>query len=129
MAGAAALALLFRRVRTLGVERLSDGAFLGQCGITMQPLYDTLVPEIGYVFDDEYWGFGYATEAAKACKKYGFEVMGAAELFSIIRGNNLPSIRVAERNGMTPRGTITKHYYNTVMPHIVYSVTRGEYDA
>ena len=86
-----------------GVERLSDGAFLGQCGITMQPLYDTLVPEIGYVFDDEYWGFGYATEAAKACKKYGFEVMGAAELFSIIRGNNLPSIKVAERNGMTPR--------------------------
>lgn len=32
-----------------GVERLSDGAFLGQCGITMQPLYDTLVQEIGYV--------------------------------------------------------------------------------
>ena len=64
-----------------------------------------------------------------ASKKYGFEVMGAAELFSIIRGNNLPSIKVAERNGMTPRGTITKHYYNTVMPHIVYSVTRGEYDA
>ena len=95
----------------------------------MQPLYDTLVPEIGYVFDDEYWGLGYATEAAKACKKYGFEVMGAAELFSIIRGNNLPSIRVAERNGMTPRGKITKHYYNTVMPHIVYSVTRREYDA
>lgn len=86
-----------------GVERLSDGTFLGQCGITMQPLYDTLVPEIGYVFDDEYWGFGYATEAAQACKKYGFEVMGAAELFSIIRGNNLPSIKVAERNGMTPR--------------------------
>lgn len=30
---------------------------------------------------------------------------------------------------MTPRGTITKHYYNTAMPHIVYSVTRREYDA
>lgn len=102
---------------------------IGQCGITMQdcPIGEASenekkVPEIGYLFRKEYWHKGYATEAAIACRRYGFEVLGFDEIYSIIRDNNIPSIRVAERNGMERRGSFVKHYYGIDMPHIVFSV-------
>ena len=102
------------------------GEMIGQCGLTMQPCGDSQVIEVGYLFQKAYWHRGYATEAAVACKEYAFAVLGADEVFSIIRDNNFASQRVAQRNGMTPRGTIVKHYYGMDMPHLVFSVRRAE---
>lgn len=104
------------------VIRKEDGAFLGQCGITMQDVHGERVPEIGYLFARQYWHMGYATEAARACKQYAFETLGLPAVYSIIRENNLPSRRVAERNGMRVVGTLVKHYYGFAMPHLVYRV-------
>lgn len=102
------------------------GALIGQCGITMQDAgEDKTVPEIGYLFAKAYWHSGYATEAAAACKDYAFDVLGMTEIYSIIRENNLPSRRVAERNGMTPAGRTVKHYYGMDMPHVLYRAVRG----
>ena len=106
------------------VIRKEDGAFLGQCGITMQDVRGERVPEIGYLFARKYWHKGYATEAARACKQYAFETLGLPAVYSIIRENNLPSRRVAERNGMRVVDTIVKHYYGFVMPHFVYRVEK-----
>ena len=106
------------------VIRKEDGAFLGQCGITMQDIYGERVPEIGYLLARRYWHKGYATEAARACKQYAFETLGLPAVYSIIRENNLPSRRVAERNGMRVVGTLIKHYYGFAMPHLVYRVEK-----
>lgn len=105
------------------VIRKEDNMFLGQCGITMQNLHDSLVPEIGYVFQKEFWGRGYALESARACKEYAFSVLGFAAVYSIIRENNFPSLRLAQKNGMTKTGSIVKYYYGMNMPHDVYSVS------
>ncbi len=102
------------------------GEMIGQCGLTMQPCFEREVLEVGYLFQKAYWHKGYASEAAIACKEYAFQSLGAQEVFSIVRDSNLASQRVAWRNGMTEKGRITKHYYGTDMPHIVYSVRRGE---
>lgn len=102
------------------------GEMIGQCGLTMQPCGNRQVIEVGYLFEKAYWHMGYATEAAVACKEHAFSVFGADEVFSIIRDTNLASQRVAQRNGMTPRGTIVKHYYGMNMPHLVFSVRRAE---
>ena len=59
-----------------------------------------------------------------ACRQYAFEVLGVEEVYSIIRENNLPSQRVALRNGMKVTGQLTKHYYGMEMPHLVFSVRR-----
>ena len=48
-------------------------------------------------------------------------------LCDIIRDNNLPSRRVAERNGMAVRGSLVKHYHGLDMPHLVYSVRREDF--
>lgn len=82
--------------------------------------------EVGYLFRKEFWGQGYAAEAARACRDYAFEILGAEEVFSIIRENNFPSRRVAERNGMRIRGATVKRYYGMDMKHLAYSVRRWE---
>ena len=95
---------------------------IGQCGLTMQPWKDNQVLEIGYLFQRKYWHKGYATEAAKACKKYAFEILKAEEVCSIIRDTNIPSQNVALRNGMIKKDERIKHYRGVEMPHFRYVV-------
>ena len=52
--------------------------------------------------------------------------MGQEEVCSIIRDSNTASQNVAKRNGMALRGQFTKRYYGTDMPHLFFSVKRGE---
>ncbi len=93
---------------------------IGQCGLTMQPWKETEVLEIGYLFNRLYWHKGYATETARACKKYAFETLKANEVCSIIRDTNIDSQNVAIRNGMTIADTWIKHYRGIDMLHYRY---------
>ena len=61
----------------------------------MQPWKGGEVLEVGYLFERRHWHQGYATEAAKACKQYAFDVLQADEVCSIIRDTNIPSQQVA----------------------------------
>ena len=90
---------------------------IGQCGLTMQQWKEREVLEIGYLFQRAYWHRGYAIEAASACKRYAFETLKADEVCSIIRDTNIPSQKVALRNGMVKKDTWTKHYKGVDMPH------------
>lgn len=96
------------------------GHMIGQCGLTMQDWNGKIVPEIGYLFEKDYWHLGYATEAAKGGKEYAFHSLKFSRVYSIIRDNNFPSQRVAERNGMRVCGNLIKHYYGMDMPHLVF---------
>lgn len=101
------------------------GDFIGQCGLTMQDCEGERLLEIGYLLKRKHWHHGYASEAAIGCKRYAFEVLGAPEVHSIIRDTNIPSQRVAERNGMRPGKSFIKHYHGIDMPHILYTVRKG----
>ena len=98
---------------------------MGQAGLTWQKIGDEEIPEIGYLFNREWWGNGFATEAAIACKQYAFEQLGFCEVFSIVRDNNIPSMNVAIRNGMLIRRKIIKHYRGLDMPHYIFSVRKS----
>lgn len=97
---------------------------IGQCGLTMQPWKGREVLEIGYLFRRQYWHQGYATEAARACKRYAFQTLRAGEVCAIIRDTNTASHHVALRLGMTPADSWVKHYRGVDMPHIRYTVSQ-----
>lgn len=73
------------------------------------------VPEVGYLLAKNYWHRGYATESARACMEFAFDVLGVPEVFSCIRDDNTPSLAVARRNGMELCGPsiITGRTWNT----------------
>ena len=81
------------------------GKMIGHAGISMQVYGDEELPEIGYMFEKEFWHRGFATEAAIACRDYAFAVLGMDTVYSVIRADNVPSRAVARRNGMRITGT------------------------
>lgn len=90
------------------VEEKETSQFLGQCGIVPQEVDGKIEMEIGYLFVRRFWGNGYATEAALACKNYGFQNLKLSRLVSLPVVNNIPSTKVAERIGMRAIKTINK---------------------
>ena len=67
------------------------------------------------------WGIGLATEAARACRDYGFRNVGLRRLISIIESENAASIRVAEKTGMTLEKRAVFHK----IPVLIYSVANA----
>lgn len=60
--------------------------------------------EIFYKFDPAYWGNGYATEVAQALIKFGFTELGLHKVEAGVATENIASIRVLEKSGMTREG-------------------------
>lgn len=95
----------------LVVERKADGALIGRCGLLV---WDTAswVPtklaeakgpteiEVGYLLGREYWGRGYATEAALAVRDHALGELGLERLIALIYPENTRSIAVAGKLGM-----------------------------
>ena len=100
------------------------GEFLGQEGLTFQEVNGRRELEIGYLFKLKNWNKGYATEVAIALKEYAFIVLGMEKVISLIRDTNLPSQKVAVRNGMVIEETIIKNYMGKDILHYVFAVYR-----
>ena len=77
------------------------GKFAGQCGIMPQEVEGKVEPEIGWLFLRKYWGRGLASEAARACRDYGFEHLELDRIISLPAPENVRSCRVAENAGLT----------------------------
>ncbi len=78
----------------------SSGRLVGHCGLLVQTVDDVSELEIGYSLLPEFWNQGYAFEAVARCKEYAFQNDYSDSLISIISHTNLPSQKVALKNGM-----------------------------
>lgn len=65
--------------------------------------------EIAYWVGEEYWGNGYATEAAKAILEFAFIEKGYNKVFARCFHSNLASSRVIEKIGMKKEGILREH--------------------
>jgi RimJ/RimL family protein N-acetyltransferase len=77
-----------------------SGQLVGICGLLVQTVDNTEELEIGYSVLPKFWLRGFAFEAAQKCKEYAFEQNYANSLISIIHVDNVPSQKVALKNGM-----------------------------
>lgn len=86
------------------VEERATGTFIGRVGCFQPDGWPDF--EIGYVLARDAWGKGYASEAAAASLAYARTVLGRERIISIIRPDNLGSIRVASGLGAVPEGFV-----------------------
>lgn len=96
-----------RSFSTLGmgrfaVERRSDGAFIGACGLMPGRGDLPIAPyvDIGWRLAPAAWGQGYASEAAAAVLRDGFERLELKEIAAITMQANRRSRAVMDRLGM-----------------------------
>ncbi len=81
----------------LAVTHRHTGEVLGRAGFYHPEGWPGF--EIGWLFHRKHWGRGYATEAAEAALAYAFNHLKQPHVISLIRRDNLASLRVAEKIG------------------------------
>ena len=102
------------------LERRQDGRVVGRAGFLRWDSETWEVggaeTELGWLLAREHWGQGYATEAAAALRDWALVERGLTRLISLIRHENVQSVRVAERIGeryerdVVARGHTTQLY-------------------
>jgi len=75
--------------------------------------------EIGYRLHPDYWNRGLITEAARRVRDHAFADLRLPRVISLVHPENIPSRRVAEKNGMNMEREITFRGF----PTLVYAIT------
>jgi [ribosomal protein S5]-alanine N-acetyltransferase len=110
------------------IERVSDGAFIGWCGLSRwNPDYRSA--SLGYCLGDAAWGHGYATEAARALLQWGFDTLDLNRVQAETDTRNTASARVLEKLGFTREGTLREDCVvnGDVSDSWVYGLIRREW--
>jgi RimJ/RimL family protein N-acetyltransferase len=82
----------------LAVTLNDTGQPIGMCGLIKRDTLEDV--DIGYAFLPDFWGRGYAVEAAQAVMNHAKEVLGLKRVVAIVDPVNDGSIRVLEKIGM-----------------------------
>jgi RimJ/RimL family protein N-acetyltransferase len=88
--------------RYLAVCLKPDGTFIGFVCLNPEEGSPDTALNIGYIFNFDYHGRGYATEACQAALHRAFTELGAARVVTGTAKANEPSCRLLARLGLTP---------------------------
>lgn len=115
------------------VEVPGVAPFIGMVGLSVPSFDAAFMPavEIGWRIGAEYWGRGYASEAAREALEFGFCSAGLHEIVAFTTQGNVRSRRVMERIGMArdPRddfGHPCVPAESPLHPHVLYRVARPD---
>lgn len=111
-------------------EEKSSGRFMGFVGLHIPKPEIPCSPcvEIGWRLAREFWGQGYATEAAEKVLKFAFEELNLAEVVSFTSVGNLKSRAVMERLQMLNTHQNFEHPSipagHPLREHVLYKITK-----
>jgi len=119
------------------VELKTGGNVIGFTGLNNFIVDVPFAPavEIGWRFLPEYWGNGYATEAAQAWLNFGFSQLNLSKIVSFAVPQNTGSLAVMERLGMRPCPEFDFDHpgvgdaHSHLKRHVFYSISRDEFNA
>jgi RimJ/RimL family protein N-acetyltransferase len=115
------------------VELVGGDPFIGFVGLNRPDASLPISPcvEIGWRMLPAYWGKGYASEAARAALRVGFEQLDLEEIVSFTATINVRSQRVMQRLGMHHDGEKFDHPWladdSPLKEHVVYRLSRKEW--
>jgi len=82
----------------------ASGEVIGFAGLKHLP--DLQEVDLGYRLLPDYWGQGLATEACRGVLDYGRTRLGLEQIMAMVDPANLASVRVLEKLGLTPAGSV-----------------------
>ena len=104
------------------VTECDSRAFMGECGLRHeQPGSDKI--ELSYGFLPAFWGWGMATETARAALDFGFGRAGMEKIYALAKSRNAPSRHVLEKIGMR----LQSEHRDGNEPVVRYALTREDY--
>lgn len=116
------------------VEIKKEQNFIGFVGLH-KPTYDlpiTPCVEVGWRLAKEYWGKGYATEAARESLRFAFEELRLKEVYSFASVLNERSCSVMKRLKMI---NMENNFEHPILPeghalreHVLYKITREQWN-
>ena len=100
----------------LAITLKEDGRLIGNAGIRVvadrNPVSTFYEADIGYELAPDAWGHGYATEAARAIVRFGFQELGLHRISADTVADNTASARVLQKVGLTLEGRLRdKEFY------------------
>lgn len=107
------------------VTERSSGQLIGRVGPWQPEGWPDF--EIGWTIRRQFWGRGYATEAASACVAYAFNDLRRSHVISLILPENVRSIRVAERLGERLEGETTLPHLHADTRVLQYGISREDW--
>ncbi len=90
-------------VGRLAVIEKATQKFIGFCGLKYCPEKEEY--DIGYRFLRDRWNKGFATETASECLSFGFNELGIETIVGRAMKDNIASIHVLKKIGMTFKDT------------------------
>ncbi len=88
----------------LAICQKDSGRLIGLVGLTPQDAGSQQILELGYVFDEDVHGQGFATEACTAILQRAFDELHAEKVVAGTAAINVPSRRLLERLGFVKIG-------------------------
>lgn len=117
------------------VEEKATGRFLGFVGLSRPaaPLPFAPCVEVGWRLAQTAWGQGFASEAARAWLRFGYETLDLEEIVSFTASQNLPSQAVMRRIGMSrDMAADFEHPLlvdgHPLRPHVLYRLSRPAWE-
>ncbi|MEU4170255.1 GNAT family N-acetyltransferase [Streptomyces sp. NPDC026665] len=111
------------------VELLASGELAGFAGLSVPEFLPEVMPAvaISWRFGAQFWGQGYASEAAHATLEFALQDRGLDRVISIDRVGNQASLNVVRKLGMEPERETTHPEYG--FPLTVHAIDLTEFQA
>ena len=95
----------------IAVELKKEKKLIGHIYFNRTEPREYNIYEMGYIFNQEYQGHGYATESAKKILEYGFGKLKIHKVIAFCNPKNRKSWKLLERLGMKREGTFRQSAY------------------
>ena len=93
-----------------GITLKGQDKVIGSCGF-LNIAAEHCRSDVGYELSKAYWGKGIASESMAAVIRYGFEQLNLQRIQALIEPPNIPSQKLAERNGFIKEGLLRSYEY------------------
>jgi ribosomal-protein-alanine N-acetyltransferase len=124
--------LIQKQYQDLGIGRWAiiekaTGNFVGWTGfkyITAPVNNHVNYHDLGYRLIEKYWGKGVATETAKACLKYAFDILNLNEVYGICDVENIDSKNILQKCGFE----LKEHFMYDDVPHYWFEIKKASWN-